>query len=84
MYTNVSHLVPSECFVSQNPPIYAANNEKINHVRKLREKWTCTKGPECGSTFCFVDPETQTHIPLGHDHFDGWALAMVRHIAPRV
>ena len=51
----------------------------MENIRKLREEWTCKKsGSACGSTYCFVDPETNTHIPLSHEHFDAWGMAMVR------
>ena len=63
----------------QQPPVYPANNEKVENCWKLYEWWTCMK-QACPSTFCFVNPNTETHIPLGHDHFDGWSLAMVHMI----
>ncbi|KIM88857.1 hypothetical protein PILCRDRAFT_3027 [Piloderma croceum F 1598] len=62
----------------KQPPVYAANNEKMENVRKLREEWSCKKsGSTCGSTYCFIDPKTDTHIPLSHEHFDAWGMAMM-------
>lgn len=62
----------------KKPPVYAANNEKTENVRQLCEKWTCKKPTaKCGGTYCFVEPDSSTHIILGHKHFDGCATAMV-------
>lgn len=59
-------------------PVYEANVKKVENIQLLREEWNCTLSESaCSSTYCYVDPATQQHIPLGHEHMDSWAMAMV-------
>jgi Cu/Ag efflux protein CusF len=77
MRNSTTILESDHSFLYKQAPIYAANNEKMENVQKLREEWTCKRpGSACRSTYRFVDPETNTHIPLGHEHFDAWEMAM--------
>ncbi|KAJ7586442.1 hypothetical protein C8J56DRAFT_787343, partial [Mycena floridula] len=54
-----------------------AMNEQIGIIR---ERWKCPsegRGP-CGSTVCFIRPNTGAHYPLNHAHNDAWSSAILK------
>src|ERR1700683_1058179 len=57
------------------PKILHANINRDTNIRELHGQWPCAR-PACGATYCFVNDKNE-HIPLSHEMFDVWAMAMV-------
>jgi hypothetical protein len=54
------------------------NVKKNANIQALRDAYTCMKADAtCPGTHCYVDPETNSHLPLSHEKLDCWASAMV-------
>jgi hypothetical protein len=69
----VSSNIPKQSF----PKILHTNINRDTNIQQLLGRWLCIR-PACGSSYCFVN-ENNEHIPLSHEMFDVWAMAMVCH-----
>ncbi|KAF9459314.1 hypothetical protein BDZ94DRAFT_1239330 [Collybia nuda] len=60
-------------------PILPGNTNKNAHIQSLRDEWQCNKPtPSCVGSHCYINPDTSDHLPLSHERFDCWALAMLK------
>lgn len=69
----VSSNIPKQSF----PKVLHTNINRDTNIQELHGRWPCAR-PECASSYCFVN-ENNEHIPLSHEMFDVWAMAMVCH-----
>ncbi|KIK06256.1 hypothetical protein K443DRAFT_89994, partial [Laccaria amethystina LaAM-08-1] len=56
--------------------ILPGNIAKNDNIKQLHLHWECTMS-NCSSEHCYI-PADGPHFALSHDHFDKWAVAMVR------
>ncbi|PPQ86307.1 hypothetical protein CVT24_006445, partial [Panaeolus cyanescens] len=66
---NPANVVPSA------KDLLPGNQAKLENVAFLRSRWHCNRDG-CGSTTCYIPPDGR-HFPLGHDHIEKWAEAML-------
>ncbi|KAG2741733.1 hypothetical protein P692DRAFT_20879807 [Suillus brevipes Sb2] len=61
----------------ESSTLLPGNERKLNNIQILRAHWKCKRTDSaCPSEHCYVNPETEEHLPLGHEQFDCWASAM--------
>ncbi|PPR08156.1 hypothetical protein CVT24_012146 [Panaeolus cyanescens] len=51
------------------------NQAKLENIVFLRSRWHCNRDG-CASTTCYIPPDGR-HFPLGHDHIEKWADAIL-------
>ncbi|KAG1888895.1 uncharacterized protein F5891DRAFT_1199126 [Suillus fuscotomentosus] len=63
----------------ESPALLPGNERKLNNIQILRARWKCKRTDSaCPSEHCYINPETEEHLPLGHEQFDCWASAMLK------
>ncbi|KAG1908351.1 uncharacterized protein F5891DRAFT_1179875 [Suillus fuscotomentosus] len=63
----------------ESSALLPGNERKLNNIQILRACWKCKRTDSaCPSKHCYINPETEEHLPLRHEQFDCWASAMLK------
>lgn len=65
-----------------DPEVLPGNVAKNKNIQLLQEQWKCKwRQDSCIGVYCYLDPETDAHLPLNHEWLDCWAAAMVHDVS---
>ena len=65
-----------------DPEALPGNVAKNKNIQLLQEQWKCKWCQDsCIGVYCYLDPETDAHLPLNHEQLDCWAATMVHDVS---
>ncbi|KAG2034351.1 hypothetical protein BDR03DRAFT_984454 [Suillus americanus] len=74
---NAEHVPTKNKKQKESSALLPGNKKKLDNIQILRAHWKCKRTDSaCPSDHCYVNPETEEHLLLGHKQFDCWASVM--------